>query len=85
MLFRSRLPVTPVPEAASAPVPVEDIIIEAEPDIIIEASPEIVIEPFVPDKTAEVLIDEYIRSVDYEKAVAEAIEVALAKVRGRVI
>jgi len=32
-----------------------------------------------------VLIDEYIRSIDYKKAVAEAIEVALAKVRGRVI
>ena len=81
----ARLQVTPAPEAASASVPVEDIIIEPEPDIIIEASPEIVIEPTAPDKTAEVLIDEYIRSIDYKKAVAEAIEVALAKVRGRVI
>ena len=71
----ARLPVTPVP--GPAPAPAEDI--------IIEASPEIVIEPTAPDKTAEVLIDEYIRSIDYKKAVAEAIEVALAKVRGRVI
>jgi len=81
----ARLQVTPAPEPAPAPAPMEDIIIEAEPDIIIEASPEIVIEPFVPDKSAEEHIDEYIRSIDYKKAVAEAIEVALAKVRGRVI
>jgi len=79
----ARLPVTPAP--GPAPAPTEDIIIEPEPDIVIDASPEIVIEPTAPDKTAEVLIDEYIRSVDYKKAVAEAIEVALAKVRGRVI
>jgi len=80
-----RLPVTPAPGPAPAPAPMEDIIIEAEPDIIIEASPEIVIEPSVPDKTAEVLIDEYIRSTDYKKAVKEAVEVALAKLRGKVI
>ena len=79
----ARLQVTPEP--GPAPAPAEDIIIEPEPDIVIDASPEIVIEPSAPDKTAEVLIDEYIRSIDYKKAVAEAIEVALAKVRGRVI
>ena len=73
----ARLQVTPEPAPTPAPAPVEDIAFEPEPDIVIE--------PSAPDKTAEVLIDEYIRSADYKKAVAEAIEVALAKVRGRVI
>jgi len=81
----ARLQVTPEPAPAPAPAPVDDIAFEPEPDIVIDASPEIVIEPSAPDKTAEVLIDEYLRSADYKKAVAEAIEVALAKVRGRVI
>jgi hypothetical protein len=81
----ARLQVTPAPAPAPAPAPVDDIAFEPEPDIVIDASPEIVIEPSAPDKTAEVLIDEYLRSANYKKAVAEAIEVALAKVRGRVI
>jgi len=73
----ARLQVTPEPAPAPAPAPVEDIAFEPEPDIVIEST--------APEKSAEVLIDEYIRSADYKKAVAEAIEVALAKVRGRVI
>ena len=86
----ARLQVTPEPVQAGAPLPapapVEDIVIyEAGTDIEIEASPEIVIEPLVPEKSAEVLIDEYIQSADYKRAVSDAIEVALAKVRGRVI
>ena len=73
----ARLQLTPAPASIPTPAPVEDIAFEPEPDIVIE--------PSAPDKTAEVLIDEYIRSADYKKAVAEAIEVALAKIRGRVI
>jgi len=45
--------------------------------------PEISIEEA--EKSIEEFIDEYVRSGEYKKAVDEAVEVALAKVRGRVI
>jgi hypothetical protein len=70
--------VAPLPAAPSLP---------AE-DIVIDASPEIEIEEPAPEKAEEALqkqIEAYIASGDYKQAVNEAIEVALAKLRGKVI
>jgi len=78
----ARLQVTP------EPVSVDGIAFEPEPDIIIEAEPDVLdFEPSVPvpEKSAEERIDEYFRSADYKKIFNEAIEVALAKLRGKVI
>jgi len=53
-------------------------------EITIEDSPEITIEDG-PEKSVDKLIDEYVRSGDFKKAVKESVEVAIAKIRGRVI
>lgn len=79
----ARLPVTPEPVQAVAPLPAPPPI-PAE-QITIEAGPDITIEPSVPEKSIDEMLDAYIRSGDYKRAVNEAVMVALAKIRGRVI
>lgn len=85
----ARLQVTPEPVQAVAPlpapppIPVEQITIEAGPDIEIE--PSVSTTAFVPDKSIDEMLEAYIRSGDYKRAVDEAVTVALAKLRGRVI
>ena len=69
----------PAVEAVAAVAP-DDIAFE--PSI---APEDITIEPDVPDKAIEERIDKLIQGFDYKQTVKEAVEVALAKLTGRVI
>lgn len=82
----ARLQVTPEPIQAVAPLPAppptvpEEITIDAEPEIEVEDD-----DAQAPEKSAEELVEAYIKSGDFDRAVAEAVKVAIAKLRGRVI
>jgi hypothetical protein len=79
----ARLPVVPEPIQVIAPLPVPAPVPSEE--IVIEVGPDITIEPSVPEKSIEEMIEAYIRSADYKQVVGEAVTVALAKLRGKVI
>ena len=76
-------------QAGKVAEPAVEAVAEVAPDdIAFEPSiaPEdITIEPDVPDKAIEERIDKLIQGFDYKQTVKEAVEVALAKLTGRVI
>lgn len=83
----ARLPVAPEPiTQASTPLPApppivpEEITVDPEPEIEVDDA-----EPPAPDKSVEVAIEAYIKSWNFDKAIKEAVEVSLAKLRGKVI